>query len=166
VDYIDDKSSSLFKARSELVTSHSKEILDLLETMCYNDNLNIFFLKTSVYPEYSIHNATNDKLARLYFKRGDDYFMEWASGLEAYRFWRDIKDENGVDNPDLPGAIFHGGRDFELSEAGFRKAMWNGMRKYFGGIAEDVMGLCLNGRDYQRRQLKAGVPARVAEPTP
>jgi hypothetical protein len=165
-DFLEEKDAGSFRTRTDLVTSHRDEIIELVKDACIYDKLNIFFLRDRVYPEYCLHNAASDKVARLYFKRDDDYFIEWASGAEAYRFWRAVKEQNRVDNPDSPDAIFHGGRNFGLNEGGFRAALTKGMRIYFRDIAETVMGLCLSGPDYQpEKHLRPGAPASAGPPT-
>ena len=151
-DFLEEKDAGLFQTRRDLITTHGDEIVKLVRDMCLNDKLNIFFLGDPVYPEFSIHNAANDKDARLYFKRDDHYFMEWASGANAYRFWCMTKERNMVDSQDLPDAIFHRGRDFGLDEGIFNRYLSMGMRRYFGEIAEDVTGLCIHGPDYKRQQ--------------
>jgi hypothetical protein len=144
-DFLEEKDADSFKTRRDLITTHGNEIVKLVRDMCESDKLNIFFLGDPVYPEFSIHNAANDKLARLYFKRDDDHFIEWASGANAYRFWCMTKARNGVDNQDSPDAIFHRGRDFGPGEGIFNRNLSMGMRRYFSEIAEDVMGLCVHG---------------------
>jgi hypothetical protein len=146
-DFLEEKDADSFKTRRDLINSHGSEIVGLVRDMCLNDKLNIFFLGDPVYPEFSIHNAASDKSARLYFKRDDDHFIEWASGDKAYRFWCMTKERNRVENQDLPEAIFHHGRDFELNDGTFKSHLSMGMRRYFGDIAEKVMGLCIYGPD-------------------
>jgi hypothetical protein len=159
-EFLDEKDAGSFKTRNNLITTHHDEIIKLVKDMCYDDKLNIFFLSDPVYPEYCIHNAASDRASRLYYKRDDDYYIEWASGGNANRFWRAVKKENRVDSPDSPDAIFHGGREFELNDGSFRRALAMSMRKYFPDIAEIVMGICLNGPDYQPdKGLPSGVPA-------
>jgi hypothetical protein len=149
-DFLDERDARSFKTRTDLVTSHRDEIIDLVKDACIYDKLNIFFLKYRVYPEYCLHNAASDKFARLYFKREGDYYIEWALGAEAYRFWRDVKVQNGVDNLASRDAIFHGGRDFVLNDGDFRAVLTQGMRKYFRDIGETVMELCLNGPEPEK----------------
>jgi CAP12/Pycsar effector protein, TIR domain len=149
-DFLKEKDAGSFKTRRDLVDSHGDEIVGLLRDMCLNDTLNVFFLGDPTYPEFSIHNAASDKYARLYFKRDDDLFIEWASGDKAHRFWSMTKKRNGVDDQDLPFAIFHRGRDFGLNEETFKSNLLMKMRRHFGSIAEDVMGLCFYGPDYAR----------------
>jgi hypothetical protein len=151
-DFLEEKDADSFPTRRELIASHSNEILELVEKMCSDDELNIFFLGDRVYPEFSIHNAASDKFARLYFKRDDDQFIEWACGEKAYQFWRMTKERNNVEEQDVPYAIFHPGRDFGTNEGAFHKNLRMAMRRYFGDIAEDVMGLCANGPDYKREK--------------
>jgi hypothetical protein len=150
-DFLEEKDAASFKTRRDLITTHGNEIVELVRDMCLNDKLNIFFLGDPVYPEFSIHNAANDKDATLYFKRDDVYFIEWASGANAYRFWCMTKERNMVDCQDSPDAVFHRGRDFENEET-FKRNLSMGMRRYFGDIADEVMGLCLYGPDYKREQ--------------
>jgi hypothetical protein len=151
-NFLEEKDADSFKIRRDLVQSHGNEILGFVSDMCLNDTLNIFFLGDPTYPEFSIHNAASDKYAKLYFRRDDDHFIEWASGEKAYRFWRMTKKRNNVDNQNLPDAIFHPGRDFALNEETFNRNLAMGMRRHFGDIAEDVMGLCVYGPDYKRGQ--------------
>jgi hypothetical protein len=146
-NFLEERDAGSFKTRIDLITSHRDEIVELVEDACIYDKLNIFFLRDRVYPEYCLHNAASDKLARLYFKRDDDYFVEWASGAEAYRFWRAVKKQNRVDNPVSPNAIFHGGGNFDFNEGDFRASLTKGMRTYFRDITEIVMRLCLSGPD-------------------
>jgi Predicted nucleotide-binding protein containing TIR-like domain len=150
VGLLDEKDATSFKARRELVDRYAKNILELANDMCLSDKLNIFFLGDAVYPEFCIHNAANDKFATIYFKRDDDYFIEWAAGQQAYRFWTTIKLQNRVDDPVAPDAILHGGRDFGLEESNFQRALLMGMRRYFSSIADDIMDLCLRGPDRKR----------------
>jgi predicted nucleotide-binding protein len=154
-DFLKEKDAGSFKTRTDLVTSHRDEIIELVKDACIYDKLNIFFLRDRVYPEYCLHNAASDKAARLYFKRADDYYIEWASGEEAYTFWRAVKYQNRVDKLDSPEAIFHGGCNFDLNEGGFITTLTRGMRIYFRDITEIVMGLCLSG---------PGAPASAVPP--
>jgi hypothetical protein len=166
-DFLEEKDADSFKTRRDLIMTNGDKIVELVKDICDSDKLNIFFLGDPVYPEFSIHNAANDKDARLYFKRDDHYFIEWASGANAYRFWRMTKERNMVDNQDAPYAIFHRGRDFGLNEEAFERNLSMGMRRYFGDIAEDVMGLCLFGPDYKREQKATGwlsIPRRPVSP--
>ena len=149
-DFLKETDANSFKTRRDLITKHSNDILKLVKDICLNDKLNIFFLGDPVYPEFSIYNAASDKVARLYFKRDDDCFIEWASGDRAYRFWCMTKERNKVDHQELPEAIFHPGRDFGHDEGAFKRNLSMGMRRYFSDIAEDIMGLCFDGPDYTR----------------
>ncbi len=166
IDFLEEKDAGSFKTRRDLITTYGNEIVELVRDICLNDKLNIFFLGDPVYPEFSIHNAANDKDARLYFKRDDHYFIEWASGADAYRFWCMTKKRNRVDDQGSPGAIFHPGRDFGLDEGIFQRHLSMAMRRYFGDIAEDVMGLCVHGPDYERGQKpETGVPSGAGQTT-
>ena len=60
------------------------------------------------------------------------------------------KKRNRVDDQDSPVAIFHRGRDFGLNEETFKSNLSMKMRRHFGYIAEDVMGLCFYGPEYAR----------------
>lgn len=142
--FLENKDAASFKTRGDLVTSHRDEIVEALKDICLNDKLNIFFLRESINLEYCIHNAASDKVAKLYLKHGDD-FIEWESGPQAYRFWCAMREKNGADDPDPPDAVFHAAPDFQLKEGPFLRNLRMGMRKYFRDIADDVMGLCLDG---------------------
>ena len=163
-DLLEEKDAGSFKTRGDLIMSHRDEIIETVKDLCDNDKLNIFFLRNSVYPEYSIHNAASDKFAKTYFKRGEEYFIEWASGAEAYRFWCAMKEQNGVDDPASPDAIFHGGRGFELNQGPFRRALSMGMRKYFRDISEEVLGLCLGGPGTAHSALRPAVASGTPPP--
>lgn len=141
--FLEKKDAGSFKKRGELVIEHRNEILDSLKDICLNDKLNIFFMHESIELEYCIHNATSDKVAKLYLKHGDD-FIEWEAGPRAYRFWRAMREKNGAENPEPFDAIFHGSRDFELKDPFLRNLKMD-MRKYFGDLTDDVMKLCLQG---------------------
>ena len=125
------------------MTAHRNEILEALKDICVNDKLNIFFMKDSIDLEYCIHNATSDKVAKLYLKHGDD-FIEWESGPRAYRFWRAMREKNGAENPEPFDAVFHASHGFELKDPFLRNLRMD-MRKYFGDLTDDVMKLCLEG---------------------
>lgn len=152
-DCLEKKDASSFKTRKELVGLHRAEVIKTIIDICEGDKLNIFFLGDPIYPEFCIHNAASDKLARLYYCREDDCYIEWSYGSEAYQFWCAVKQQNRVDDPESPGAIFHAGQNFSLSELTFRRNLTMGMRKYFGDIADDVIGLCLEGPDYKGNQI-------------
>jgi hypothetical protein len=126
------------------VTAHREEIVNALKDMCTNDKLNIFFLNERLDLEYCIHNAASDKAARLYLKHGDE-FIEWQSGPAAYEFWCATRAKSGAEYSDPADAVFHGARGFELKEGRFLQDLRMGMRKYYREIAEEVMGLCLQG---------------------
>src|SRR5262249_38278526 len=98
--FLEKKVASSFKARRELVEIHGVEIVKTIKDMCEGDKLNVFFLGDPIYPEFCIHNAASDKLARLYFRREDDHYIEWSCGAEAYRFWCVVKEQNHVDDPE------------------------------------------------------------------
>jgi hypothetical protein len=142
--FLEKKDAASFTTRCDLVTTHRDEIVKALKDICLNDKLNIFFIKESLDLQYCIHNATSDTMARLYLKHGHD-FIEWASGLQAYRFWRAMREKTGACDPALPDAVFHGARDFELNEGPFLRSLRSSMRKYFRDIADEVMELCLGG---------------------
>ena len=52
-------------------------------------------------------------------------------------------------------AIFHPTRDFDLNDEAFLKLLQPGVNKYFGGIAEQLLNLCLNGAKAQAAALKS-----------
>lgn len=165
-DLLEKKDASSFKTRRELISLHRQEIIKTIIDMCEVDKLNIFFLGDPIYPEFCIHNAASDKLARLYYCRDDDCYIEWSYGADAYRFWCAVKDQNRVDNPESPYAIFHRGQNFNLNEDTFKRNLTMGMRKYFGEIADDVIGLCLNGPDYKPDQIpRSSAPVSAVQPT-
>ncbi len=132
-----------FKTRAQLMSERRPEILEALTDMCWNDKLNIFFLREWVDIEYCMHNAASDKLARLYLKHDNDFF-EWMCGPQAYRFWC-AKRKYRAGDPECPDAIFHAGRDFELNDGPFLRNLKMGMRKYFRDSANEIMDLCLKG---------------------
>jgi len=141
--FLDESDAGSFMKRKELVKVHRDEILEALRDICLNAKLNIFFMKESIDLEYCIHNATSDKVAKLYLKHGDD-FIEWDSGPGAYRFWCTMREKNGAENPEPFGAVFHGSRNFELKDP-FVSNLKINMLKYFGDLTDEVMKLCLEG---------------------
>jgi CAP12/Pycsar effector protein, TIR domain len=148
-----------FQQRRELVKANRAKIIEASRDLCVNNKLNVYFTQERVDIEYCIHNATSDKFAKLYLKRGNEFF-EWYSSLAAYNFWTEMRKKKGADNPDPGIAMFHGGRVFELKKGPFLNNLTMGMRKYFPDYGDEVLQICL-GSDYTQNQ---GVPAGAAGP--
>ncbi len=139
-----------FQQRRELVKLNRENIMDALKDICTGNKLNVYFLQERVDIEYCIHNAISTRDAKLYLKRGDEFF-EWSSQQAAYDFWTEMRQKKGAENPDPGESMFHGGREFELKEGPFLNNLAMGMRKYFPGFGDAVFKLCL-GREYQTKQ--------------
>lgn len=142
--FLNKQDAASFKVRADLVTAYREEIMETLKDICSNDQLNIYFLPESPELEYCIHNAISDRAARLYLKHRDD-FIEWWSGPQAYRFWCAMREKYCAYDAQAPDAVFHGAGDFELNGGLFLANLETRMRRYFGDVADEVMGLCLRG---------------------
>jgi hypothetical protein len=156
-DKLNPSVDNTFERRRELVKANGDEILRGLKETAENDKLNVYFLNESIDLEYCMHNAISDRFAKLYLKRGDDFF-EWKSGWPAYNFWNEIRKKKGADTQDPGASIFHGTNDCQLKEGAFLRTLAMGMRKYFPDIGDQVLALCL-GPDFQRKQAAVAGPA-------
>jgi hypothetical protein len=135
-----------FRTRNELVVTNGGQIIADLQHICVNHLLQFYFLGEPLDLQYCIHNASSIVAARVYAKYPTkDEFVEWESGEQAYRFWDDVRQKNGAYNPQPPGAVFHGGRGFELKEGPFLMELRSAMHLYFFEISDEVMKLCLEG---------------------
>ncbi len=149
-DKMNPTSDNTFERRRQLVKENNDAIIAALKDISYNDKLNVYFRNESIDIEYCIHNAISDRFAKLYLKRGDEFF-EWKSEWPAHNFWNEVRQKKGTDTSDPGAAIFHGTNDFELKEGPFLRTLAIGMRKYFPNIGDQVLSLCL-GRDFQQKQ--------------
>ena len=146
-----------FQQRRELIKANREKVLDALKDICTGNKLNVYFLQERVDIEYCLHNAISTRDAKLYLKRGDEYF-EWSSQQAAYDFWTEMREKKGAENPDPGELMFHGGREFELKDCPFLNNLAMGMRKYFPEFGDEVLKLCL-GLEYQMKQSAAASAA-------
>jgi hypothetical protein len=126
------------------IAANKDQILADLKRYCVEERIKVFFLPTAPALQYCIHNAANDKLAKLYLKH-DEEFIEWASGNEAYQFWAEVRQGRGASEPMPAKAVFHGVPGFKVSEGSFYSTLKREMAIYFPGIEGEVSRLCLEG---------------------
>jgi hypothetical protein len=130
--------------RLEKVKCNIEEIKQDLERICKNEMIKIFFLPAAPALEYCIHNAGNDKSARLYLMRKGEFVL-WVSGKDAYDFWDEVRQARGAINALPPNAVFYGAPGFDLNEGVFSNTLRRSVQNYFPGMGEDVMKLCTEG---------------------
>jgi hypothetical protein len=135
-----------FESRRERVANNLPKIMEDLKQICLGESIKVCFLPARPDLQYCIHNATDDKNAKLYMKHGEA-FIEWESGDEAYQFWNDVRTRQGIAEPDPPYAVFYGATGFNLRENVFLRTLKGKLGKYFPGIQEEVMKWCLEGHD-------------------
>ena len=133
-----------FRTRREKVELNRDRIVDELNDICVKGTVKIYFLPASPDLQYCIHNATDQINAKLYLKHRDE-FIEWESGEAAFQFWRLVKDRQGIADPQPPYAVLYGALGLKLREGAFFRALKNEVGRYFPGIEEKVMSLCLDG---------------------
>jgi hypothetical protein len=112
--------------------------------MCERESLRIYFLPAAPNLQYCIHNATSAYKAVLYFKH-KERFIEWETGLRAYQFWEEVRKKDCIDVEDSL-AIFRGAAGFVVTQDPFYRTLKNQLRKYFPSIADQVVGLCFDGK--------------------
>lgn len=130
--------------RLEKLKNNLTGIKQDLEQLCKMGMIKIYFLPEAPALQYCIHNATNDKSAKIYLKRREEYF-EWELGPGAYQFWAEVRKARGAVTPQPPRAVFYGVPGFNISDGDFFKTLKNSVRLYFPQMEEDVMRLCLRG---------------------
>jgi hypothetical protein len=133
-----------FPMRRNRVRDNQAQIVEDLKQICQGEGIKVCFLPASPDMQFCIHNATDDKNARLYVKHHGT-FLEWESGNEAYQFWSSVRARRGITEPQPPYAVFHEAPGFDLREASFQQKLRNEARNYFPGIDQEVIRLCLEG---------------------
>jgi len=143
---IDPRQASDFKyVQSEASKEQNQnQILQDLKQMCERESLKICFLPAAPHLQFCVHNATSVYKAVLYFKRGDDKWLQWEKGEEAYQFWAEFKHWLKL-SPGGGNAVFLGASGFDVKQDEFCNALKNEMRKYFPGIHERMIKLCFEG---------------------
>jgi hypothetical protein len=101
-----------------------------------------FFLPEAPALQYVIHNA-GDINAKIYLKDEEKY-LPWESGVDAHRFWEEVRRAKGALAPQPPKAIFHFVPEFK-NQGDFVATLSEAVRRSFPGIEKDVMKLCLEG---------------------
>lgn len=133
-----------FPIRRDKVRSSQTQVLEDLRQVCLGEGIKVCFLPAPPDMQFCIHNATDDKNAKVYVKhRGT--FLEWESGNEAYQFWSSVRARRGIADPQPPYAVFYGAPGFDVREPSFQQKLKNEARNYFPGIDEEVIRLCLDG---------------------
>jgi hypothetical protein len=135
-----------FARARDTVRANQEPIVEGLKQICRNESMKIYFVPPPHDVQYCIHNATDDRNATLYVRHKDG-FIEWESGSEAYHTSHAVRTKHGVADPQPPNAIFYSALGFQLREAGFIRRLSREVARYFPGIEEKVMKLCLDGPD-------------------
>jgi hypothetical protein len=133
-----------WRGRMAKIAANKEQILADMKRICREERIKVFFLPTPPALQYCIHNAANDKSAKMYLKH-DEEFIEWASGKDAYQFWDEVRQGRGAIDPLPPKAIFYGVPGFKVGEGAFFSTLKRAVAIYFPGIEDDVMRLCLEG---------------------
>jgi hypothetical protein len=134
-----------YQKRRQMVQQDPAGIFQKLERLCRDGSIQVFFLAVTPEMQYCIHNATDETNARQYVKHRDE-FIEWASGKEAHQFWVDVKQRKPeVSDPKPPYALFHGLAGVEVRDGAFFRSLQREIGRYFPGIEERVLDLCLKG---------------------
>ena len=134
-----------YQNRRQKVEEEPAGVLEKLERMCRDGSIQVFFLSVSPEMQYCIHNATDETNAKQYVKHRNA-FIEWASGKEAHQFWVDVKQRKPeVLDPKPVYALFHGLAGVDVSDGPFFRCLQREFARYFPGIEDRVLGLCLRG---------------------
>ena len=134
-----------FQFRRNKVKAEPVKMIDELEEICKDGSIKVFFLASPPELQYCIHNATDEMNAKQYVKHRDK-FIQWASGKEAHQFWQGVKNlKPEVVDPKPPYAMFHGLPGVDVSEGPFFRTLEREVGRYFPGIENKVMELCLKG---------------------
>jgi hypothetical protein len=137
-----DAATDFGRARDALKANKSR-ILEDLKQICVNEGMKIYFVPAPHDVQYCIYNATDDRNAKLYVRHKDG-FVEWESGSEAYQTSYAVRTKHGVVDPQPANAVFYGALGFQLRDL-FLKTLTREMARYFPGMEDDVMQLCLKG---------------------
>jgi hypothetical protein len=146
-----------WQGRLEKVGSNHTEIKLDLEQLCKNGMIKIYFFPEAPALQYIIHNAGDNVHAKVYLKRKQEY-LEWVSGAEAYQFWNEIRKTRGALAPQPQKAMFYFVPELNVLQADFVNTLNTVVDRYFPGIKDDVVNLCLNGPTTQRVPENTGPP--------
>lgn len=133
--------------RLKNLKKYRDEIRDELQRICREERIKIFFLPAAPAMQYCIHNATDDKNAKWYLKRGNEY-VAWESGRAAYDFWTEVRTTHDALHPSPQNAVFYGVPGFNETEgnfADFLKELKRAVNLHFPEMADEVMSLCYPG---------------------
>jgi hypothetical protein len=133
-----------WRARLEVLEKNRDDVARDLEKICKYEMIKIFFISAPPALEYCIHNAGNDRHARLYLMRKGE-FVRWVSGKEAYDFWDEVRQTRGAVNALPPNAVFYGALGFDINEEVFRGTLKKAVSRYFPEMDADVLRVCLGG---------------------
>jgi hypothetical protein len=126
------------------VQANRERILDGLRQICANESITIFFVPAPHDVQYCIHNATDDKNAKLYVRHKDG-FIEWESGTDAYRTSAAVRAKHGARNLEPSHAVFRSALGFDLREEPFFSRLRKELARYFPTLDVAVLQLCLKG---------------------
>jgi hypothetical protein len=147
---IDKAEARNYAKRLDKVKNNRDQILKDLRQICNNGSLKIYFRPTFPDLQYCIHNATNDKKAKMYVKH-KEVFIEWEDGKDAYDFWTEARKKQGAEYPEPPKAVFHGTPGFNVKEGTFYTMLKREMGTYFPSMDEEIMKFCLDGPQDEKK---------------
>jgi len=141
-----DAEAANFRSARDRVQANAKDILAGLRQICANEGITIIFVPAPHDVQYCIHNAADDKNAKLYVRHRDG-FIEWESGTDAYRTSAAVRAKHGAAGSQPAHALFRSALGFDLKEEPFFGRLNKAVARYFPGIDRKVMELCLNGQE-------------------
>ncbi len=111
--------------RLENMKSNQTEIKKQLEEIGLDGKIKIYFLPEAPALQYCIHNAGDIDRAIMYLK-SEEGFIEWESKRPAHQFWCEVREAQGVLEPDPPCAVFYGAPGFKINEGTFFRTLKQG----------------------------------------
>jgi predicted nucleotide-binding protein len=140
-----EKEANDFDTRQKKVKEGKTQVLEDLRKICTNQSVKIIALPDRPILQYCIHNANNPATARAYLKCKDDKYLEWATGSEAFEFWKAIKQEH-VFKPKKTRAMFYEAIGLDGRKLkDYYDSIDQHMALYFPGIDDEVRKLCVEG---------------------
>jgi predicted nucleotide-binding protein with TIR-like domain len=131
--------------RLEKLRANAIGIKQDLERICKDERIKVYFLPEVPAMQYCIHNAGDDKHARMYVK-SEEAFYEWEMGKGPYNFWVEARESKGALDPQPPKAVFYGVPGFKINQGPFFSTLKRAVEFHFPEkMGDEVMKLCLEG---------------------
>jgi Predicted nucleotide-binding protein containing TIR-like domain len=138
------KASEYQYLQSEVAKGPNQDkILESLEKICELQSLKIYFLPETPRLQFCIHNANSVDGAILYFKQGEDTWIQWAEGSDAYDFWKEVEEDRCLSSTVSRG-VFRSARGFDMKKNAFCNTLNIEIKRHFPGIEKRVTELCFD----------------------